>query len=72
MLQIRENWDEHFGDRCQKLVFIGKKDILGKIKLSLENCLLDDAELTSDMHLLKKMKDPFGDWNDLLESQEVD
>ena len=66
---INSNWDDHFGDRAQKMVFIGKKEILNNIHSSLQKSLLTDEELTSSSNLLEKMKDPFGDWNKLLEAQ---
>ena len=64
---IKDNWDPHFGDREQKLVFIGKSDILEKISGSLENCLLTDAELAKDSSFLKGLKDPFGDWGKMID-----
>ncbi len=68
---IEDNWDEHFNDRSQKLVFIGKKEILSKITKSHHESLLTDGELSSHSLSLKKLKDPFGDWNKLLESSET-
>ena len=64
---IKENWDPHFGDREQKLVFIGKSDILEKISESLESCLLTDVELAKDSSFLKGLKDPFGDWGKMID-----
>ena len=68
LAQIKENWDPHFGDRSQKLVFIGKNHILENIRKSLEKCLLTDHELFQSAELLKTMKDPFGDWNKMIDS----
>ena len=67
---IKENWHPHFGDRSQKLVFIGKNNILGKIKESLEESLLTDEELTKSADFIKQLKDPFGDWNQVVQTNE--
>lgn len=68
---IRQNWHPHFGDRSQKLVFIGKRNILKDIKDSLEKSLLTDAELNQSVDFLKNLKDPFDDWNNLVQMSEV-
>ena len=69
---IRQNWDPHFGDRSQKLVFIGKSTILEKIKEALEKSLLTDEELNRSADFITQIKDPFGDWNKLIQTQEVE
>ena len=61
------NWHEHYGDRSQKLVFIGEKEVLPKINSALEACLFTDDELTGSAGYLAKIKDPFGDWNQALQ-----
>tara|TARA_Y100001954_G_scaffold190680_1_gene204866 strand:- start:1750 stop:3015 length:1266 start_codon:yes stop_codon:yes gene_type:complete len=67
---IKENWHPHFGDRSQKLVFIGKNDILDKIKESLEESLFTDEELSRSADFIKQLKDPFGDWNQVVQTNE--
>ena len=69
---IRKNWDPHFGDRSQKLVFIGKKAILQNIKESLEKSLLTDEELAQSVDFIKTLNDPFGDWNQYIQKSEVE
>ena len=69
---INKDWDPHFGDRSQKLVFIGKSDILKDITDSLEKSLLTDEELLKSADFLKSMKDPFGDWNEVIEGSTTD
>lgn len=64
--QIMKDWDENFGDRCQKLVFIGKKEILPEVKEKLEKSLLTDEELCSSAEFLRSLKDPFEDWHTLI------
>ena len=67
---IKENWHPHFGDRSQKLVFIGKNNILGKIKECLEESLFTDEELSKSADFIKQLKDPFGDWNQVVQTNE--
>lgn len=64
--EIRGNWEAHYGDRHQKLVFIGKSEILEDIKNALEKSLLTDEELSQSADFLSQLKDPFGDWNEIL------
>ncbi|MNI27010.1 putative metal chaperone YciC [compost metagenome] len=44
------HWDETFGDRVNKVVFIGMEMDRGEIMASLDACLLTDAEMMSDWH----------------------
>ena len=68
---IKQNWHPHFGDRSQKLVFYREKNnILDKIKESLEESLLTDEELSRSADFIKSLKDPFGDWNKLVQVNE--
>ncbi len=69
---IKKNWHPYFGDRSQKLVFIGKSNILKNIKDSLEKSLLTDKELSYSAEFIKKLKDPFGDWNKLVQMGETE
>tara|TARA_B100000029_G_scaffold163693_1_gene159788 strand:+ start:496 stop:1752 length:1257 start_codon:yes stop_codon:yes gene_type:complete len=69
---IKENWHPHFGDRSQKLVFIGKNSILNKIKDSLEESLLTDEELGRSADFIKQLKDPFEDWNQVVQTNEAE
>ena len=65
---IRENWDPYFGDRSQKLVFIGKTAILESVRDALEKSLLTEKELDESVEYLEQLKNPFGDWNALLDT----
>ena len=67
---IKRNWHPQFGDRAQKLVFIGKSLILPKIREHLEKCLFTDDELHKSANYVKQLKekDPFGDWNKFVQT----
>ena len=37
--QLRKDWDDQYGDRMQKLVFIGQHLDKAALKTALDNCL---------------------------------
>jgi G3E family GTPase len=39
-------WDARFGDRCQQLTFVGIDMDEADLRMRLDNCLLDDGELS--------------------------
>ncbi len=57
--QILEEWDQTYGDRHTKLVFIGTELDPKEIIEQLNQCLLSDSELTFNW---KTMDDPF-EWD---------
>ena len=61
-MMIRQNWHPVFGDRFQRLIFIGKPEILEDISLALEKSLLTDEELEKGAAYCQQLPDPFGDW----------
>ena len=67
---IKRTWHPHFGDRSQKLVFIGQGSALSQIKEHLERCLFTDDELHQNVDYIKQLKenDPFGDWGQMLQA----
>ncbi len=67
---IRKNWHPRFGDRFQRLIFIGKPEILDFIKKSLEKSLVTDEEMEKGSEYLQQLSDPFGDWNQMVPSAE--
>ena len=69
---IRKNWHPHYGDRSQRLVFIGKDTTLNDIKNSLEKSLLSNEELSRSSEFIKELRDPFGDWNKIVQMNEVE
>ncbi|MGP7818053.1 GTP-binding protein [Niallia sp. 01092] len=56
--QLQETWDEEYGDRHTKLVFIGIDLDVDFIKKELDDCLLTADEFNEEW---SKLKDPF-DW----------
>ena len=67
---IRKNWHAQFGDRIQRLIFIGKPEILVEIQALLEQSLCSDEELASGLEGLQGMADPFEDWDQHLQANE--
>lgn len=59
---ILKNWDEHYGDRRQEIVFIGLKKEMSEvnIKSQLDACLLKDY--LTDPVKYEKIQDPFPEW----------
>ena len=64
---VEANWHQEFGDRSQKLVFIGKLSILPVIQAHLQKCLLTDQELIQNREDHKAFEDPFEDWKAILQ-----
>lgn len=66
---IKHDWHPVFGDRVQKLVFIGKPETLEKINKALEESLITDEELSRPAEFIKGLTDPFEDWDKLFSEQ---
>ena len=62
---IKKDWHPRFGDRIQKLVFIGRKEILNDVRDHLEKSLLTDQEIEKGFEAIKELDDPFEDWTEL-------
>ncbi|WP_423800898.1 GTP-binding protein [Neobacillus sp. SAB-20_R2A] len=54
--ELKDDWDEQFGDRKNELVLIGIDMDKKLVKTSLDRCLLSEEEMSQDWD---KMKDPF-------------
>ena len=54
---LREDWDEQWGDRLTRLVFIGREFDDDALIERLDDCLLTDAEMAEDW---ATYPDPFG------------
>ena len=55
--EIKENWDEQWGDRGSELVFIGREFDQESLVTDLEDCVLSDAEMDENWN---EYPDPFG------------
>lgn len=64
---IMKKWDPIYGDRENKLVFIGQKYNKEKILASLKKCELTKEEIALGDKLLETMKNHFSDWKKLTE-----
>ncbi|OIK13004.1 cobalamin biosynthesis protein CobW [Bacillus sp. MUM 116] len=54
--ELKDEWDETFGDRKNELVLIGIDMDKNLVKASLDRCLLTEEEMTQDWN---QMNDPF-------------
>lgn len=54
------DWDEEWGDRVTKLVFIGIDMDRTAVEQSLDETLLTDAEMQKNW---RELKDPFPQWS---------
>lgn len=59
---IREHWQEPYGDCRQELVFIGQNLDAEQVCRELEACLLNDAELAAGPNAWRQYADPFPLW----------
>lgn len=58
--EIEANWDSQFGDRLNKLVFIGQNMDENQLLLGLQHCLCTDKEILDwERGLVLKFVDPF-------------
>ncbi|GBF48675.1 cobalamin synthesis protein [Leptospira ryugenii] len=60
---LKENWEEPWGDRRQEVVFIGKNMDEASIRKSLDACLLTDREMSLGPEEWLSFEDPFPDWD---------
>lgn len=68
---IKSKWHPVFEDRSQRLIFIGKPEILDDIKKDLQNSLVTDEEMSQGIEYLKALADPFEDWSQFVADMEA-
>lgn len=61
--QLREIWQEPWGDRRQELVIIGQHPDQAILVRALNACLLTDAEYAGGPRAWQRLPDPFDDWH---------
>jgi G3E family GTPase len=66
--EIESDWHPLWGDRHQRMVFIGKKDSLETIRTALSECLMTNDELESKLQWVMSIPDPFENWQKRLEN----
>lgn len=68
--EIEAAWHPIWGDRHQRMVFIGATNQLPKIKDDLQKCLMTDDELETNLKEINALPDPFGNWYDRVKRPE--
>ncbi|MVV51513.1 GTP-binding protein [Pseudomonas sp. PB120] len=61
---ILQNWAANTGDCRQELVFIGQNIDFTLLTAELDDCLLNDEEMSSGAEGWRLLPDPFGPWHD--------
>jgi len=59
---VEAEFDGEYGDRRQEIVFIGQHLEPAHTRRTLDDCLLDDAEMAMGMEAWKRFEDPFPPW----------
>ena len=59
---IRDQWEEPFGDKRQELVFIGQSLDKEAMLDDLNKCLLSEDELLKGESYWETFDDPFPEW----------
>ncbi len=67
---IRENWEEPYGDRRQELVFIGTDVDKDALRAKIDACLLTDDEFQEGPDGWQQYDDPIHPW-ELVEEEET-
>jgi G3E family GTPase len=68
--EIEDSWHPLWGDRHQRMVFIGDKEALPTIKSELQKCLMTDDELETDLKAIIAIPDPFENWKERVKMPE--
>lgn len=68
--EIEDAWHPIWGDRHQRMVFIGLKNKLPEIERELKICLMTDDELETNLKAIIAIPDSFGNWYDRVQKPE--
>lgn len=60
---IMDHWQEPFGDMRQELVFIGQNLDEAMVRQQLDDCLLNDEQLSAGQVFWQTLNDPFPAWH---------
>jgi hypothetical protein len=69
--EIEDSWYSIWSDRLQRMVFLGDKESLPRIKTELQKCLMTDDELETDLKVTVAIPDPFENWKERLKMLEA-
>jgi hypothetical protein len=69
--EIEDSWHSIWSDRLQRMVFIGDKESLPRIKTELQKCLMTDDELETDLKVTVAIPDSFENWKERLKMPEA-
>jgi G3E family GTPase len=69
--EIEDTWHKLWGDRHQRMVFIGDKAALAAIEADLKACLMRDDELEDKLEAIMAIPDSFGSWHDKVKKPEL-
>ena len=61
---LMAKWDVEVGDCRQELVFIGQNIDFDRLRIELDACLLNDAEMAAGLEAWQQLPDPFGAWTE--------
>lgn len=67
---VMKDWDHRFGDRKNRLVFIGQKYNKEKLIKRIKACELTEEEILLGPKLLEQMRNPFDDWKQVMSPEE--
>jgi G3E family GTPase len=69
--EIEDAWHPLWGDRHQRMVFIGATETLPEIEKELKKCLMTDDELETSLQAVMSIPDPFGNWHERVQNPEI-
>jgi G3E family GTPase len=69
--EVEKSWHPIWGDRHQRMVFIGIKENLADLEKELKKCLMTDDELETNLKAIMAIPDPFGNWHERVVASET-